>query len=133
MKTKTSKSKQNGTVAASALIARAAAAKKFAQLARQRLKSIKAEHKLARKAYKQAKKAARRARKEAKVAAQALKAKLAKQTRAAKPAPARQIRPAIAKAQPAPPKIVTDLPTANLPVELVTNGPGTRQNQTAAS
>jgi hypothetical protein len=69
MKTKTTKPKQNGKVVTTeSLLAKAAATKKLANVAREHLKLVKVEFKQARKAFKQARKAAKRARKEAKAA-----------------------------------------------------------------
>jgi hypothetical protein len=122
MKTNASKTKTNGSISAEAIVARAAAAKKFADLARRRLKAIKAEHKMARKAFKQAKKVAKRARKEAKVVTKALEAKAARAAQAAKsksitvkPAKAPQPKARAAATRP----VVTKLPTTPVSVPLM--------------
>ena len=72
-------------------MARAASAEKLSKAARDHLRMLKAEHRLARKAFKQAKKAAKAARKEAKAAARLIK-------QAARP---KKSAPAKSKAKPA--------------------------------
>src|SRR5258707_2335215 len=124
MKTNASKIKPNGKISAEALLARAATAKKFADFARHRLKTIKAEHKQARKAFKQAKKVAKRARKDAKIAAKELETKAVKAAKSAK------TNSVAAKAGKAPAKaravtsrrVLTPLPAAALPVSLLPAG-----------
>jgi hypothetical protein len=98
MKTKTSKQKQNGKVASTeSLLAKAAATKKLAKVARDHLKLVKAELKQARKAFKQARKAAKRARKEAKAAVKMLNGKVAKAAEKSK-AGSKKEKPHVARA-----------------------------------
>jgi hypothetical protein len=98
MKTKNSKHKQNGKVLSTeSLLAKAAATKKLAKVARDHLKLVKAEFKQARKAFKQAKKAAKRARKEAKAVVKMLNGKVAKAAEKAK-TPAKKEKPHVARA-----------------------------------
>ena len=84
MKAHTPKKPKNA-VNAQALLARAAAAEQLANAARDHLRMIKAEHKLARKAVKQARKAAKATRKEARLIVKSMKgAQKGKSTRPSK-------------------------------------------------
>ena len=75
---KNSRPKRTGKASLRTLLAKAAATTNLAEAAREHLRGIKAEHKLARKAFRQAKKAARRAREQAEAAARKLKVKTKK-------------------------------------------------------
>ena len=96
-----SKRKNSGlsTKAAEALVAKAAAAKKLAETAHTHLRHIKAEHKLARKAYREARRAAKLTRKAAKAASKILrKARKKVVNKAGKPRPVKKAGPPASQA-----------------------------------
>jgi len=82
MKTKKKKQPaQEAPKTGQGLIEKAAAAQRLADSAHKHLRQIKAEHKMARKAYRQARKAARQARKVAKAMSKSLPKKLKKKSK----------------------------------------------------
>jgi hypothetical protein len=111
MKSQKSSAHRNGNGAVHALVAKAEAAQKLADVARKHFKMLKAEHKAARKAFKQAKRAAKRASHEAEAALQASAAKQATKGTRAKSA----TRSATAVQKPAAAKRTTPLAPASSP------------------
>jgi hypothetical protein len=95
------------------LLAKAATAQKLAETAREHLRNIKAEHKLARKAYKEARRAAKQARKAAKSVSKSLKKKPKK---SAKRVPTgKKIKSPVKKSNPRRKTVTSSLPPPPTP------------------
>src|SRR5258707_13185696 len=104
MKTKKKKQPaQEAPKTGQGLIEKAAAAQRLADSAHKHLRHVKAEHKMARKAYRQARKAARQARKVAKAMSKSLPQKLKKKSKLVRPVKA-GASAALRRKKPAPAK-----------------------------